>query len=293
MKKVAKTLKKYQFSAKNAEKAPHFLILGAIHGDEKCGTAALAKLITELEAGILSLKKGLVTIMPICNPLGYSANKRNIEKDLNRIIGSVESPSCDEEHFALEVQNAILEADYILDIHSMKSGDQAFVFQDYSDDVTKAMAAASGLDYSVEDWPAMLARSGVDDLQDTPLFCHRSGKASILIEAGQNEDPRAADISYKVVRRLLAHFEMIDGLKDDMLSMPKRFEAYQVVRKAKVGEMVKPWQNFDPVEKGALVARYEDGEEIFSPVDGVIMMPSHICSIGKEWFYFCKEKKTQ
>lgn len=294
---MSHSLIKYSFEAE--EEGPHLLLLGGIHGDEKCGSVALSRLIYELEAEILQIKKGILTILPICNPTAYAKNARYIEKNLNRIIGTIDDIEadglCDEEYHAYDVQDAILEADLVLDLHSMPCGETPFVFQDYVDEITQAMAVATGLDVIVEDWPGMLERSGIDDLQDTPLFCYQNDIPSILIECGGNEDPEAVKVAYLSARRLLSFLDMVEWGEDlpfdaeEPKLKRKLLIAHTVIRKEQEGEFVKQWTNFSDISKDDVIARYDNGTELKSPIDGVLMLPMPEAKIGEEWFYIAEQ----
>jgi len=72
-------------SYSGATPGPHILILGGIHGDERCGVIALSHLKFELEQKVISLKAGRVTLVPLCNPAAYQKNQRFIKHNLNRV----------------------------------------------------------------------------------------------------------------------------------------------------------------------------------------------------------------
>lgn len=50
------------------EPGPRFLVTAAVHGNETCGTRALARLIAALDSGQLRLLKGQLTLVPVTNP---------------------------------------------------------------------------------------------------------------------------------------------------------------------------------------------------------------------------------
>ena len=45
------------------------VVLGAVHGDETCGTRAIERLAAELDAGTLRIESGRLTLVPVANPL--------------------------------------------------------------------------------------------------------------------------------------------------------------------------------------------------------------------------------
>ena len=47
------------------------LVLGAVHGNEVCGTQAIRQILQEIDSGELALQRGSVTFVPVTNPLAY------------------------------------------------------------------------------------------------------------------------------------------------------------------------------------------------------------------------------
>lgn len=52
---------------------PRLLVLGAVHGNETCGTQAIGRIAAEFDAGTLVLSRGSLTMVPITNPAGLPA----------------------------------------------------------------------------------------------------------------------------------------------------------------------------------------------------------------------------
>ncbi|MFM7851442.1 MAG: succinylglutamate desuccinylase/aspartoacylase family protein, partial [Flammeovirgaceae bacterium] len=66
------------------EKGKHLVVLGAVHGNEKCGTLAIRQAVSKFQTGEWQLQCGKVTFVPICNPEAYAQNKRFYQRNLNR-----------------------------------------------------------------------------------------------------------------------------------------------------------------------------------------------------------------
>jgi predicted deacylase len=56
---------------------PKLIVLGAVHGNETCGTEAIRRLVQELEQGRLRIERGTLTMVPIANPLAYRLKRRH------------------------------------------------------------------------------------------------------------------------------------------------------------------------------------------------------------------------
>ena len=72
----------YQIDSGQA--GPKLMISGAVHGNEKAGPTALNKLIDLIESGVVTIDKGSLTIVPVCNPKAFEQDVRFVEYNLNR-----------------------------------------------------------------------------------------------------------------------------------------------------------------------------------------------------------------
>src|SRR5207245_6134792 len=72
---------------------PKLIVLGAVHGNETCGTKAIQRVIGEIDSGKLEIAAGQVTFVPIANPLAYRRGERAGERNLNRNLGPKDKPA--------------------------------------------------------------------------------------------------------------------------------------------------------------------------------------------------------
>jgi predicted deacylase len=266
---------------------PTFLVLGAVHGDEKCGTHAIARAVVELRSGIFSLAAGKVIFVPICNPEAYRQNKRYYEVNLNRVVKKHEQPALYEQIIANELTGIIDSADIMLDLHSYSSGVKPFLFVEYGTPEELAFAQAMRIENWVKGWNALYHdRKELWD-GDTCTYAFDKGKLALLIECGQHGDPAAAHVGYRSIRLALAHFGLTAPFEtNDAPPAPQVCTLHSVHVKRAAGKLVKPWQHLDVVKKGAPVAQYDDGEILSSPVDGIVVMPVSNAKVGEEWIFF-------
>ncbi len=272
-----------------AAAGPRFLTLGAIHGNEKCGTEAISRLITELDAGIVTLTAGTLTCVPVCNPEAYAQDLRYVEQNLNRIITPHQKPSCVEHHRANEVIALINDCDIMLDLHSYSAGVKPFLFLDKEDDAHRAYASVLGIPEWVAGWNDAYAAMGDLNSGDTVSYAHSQGKIATLVECGIHSDPAGGGVGYRALRAALAHFGLTDAypLHSDM---PMISRLTSIVTKDREGDFVRDWQHLDQVMEGEVVARYADGEDIKAPHDGVVILPGRKAALGSEWIYFGKHE---
>jgi uncharacterized protein len=62
------TLRAHQFAGLD-QSGPRLIVLGAVHGNETCGTRAIERVLGELERGELQITRGSLTLVPVANPL--------------------------------------------------------------------------------------------------------------------------------------------------------------------------------------------------------------------------------
>ena len=203
------TLAVYHFTG--AAPGPHLLVLGAIHGNEVCGTAALARLKLELDLGLITLACGQLTIVPVCNPAAYLAGKRFIDANLNRIVKHWDDPHYPEQHYANQVTALIEAADIVLDLHSYSAGTIPYVFLDYPTPENTGFARALGLHHFLTGWPELYQAAPNLSEGDTIQYAHEAGKRGVLVECGAHDDPASLAVASIVLANALAYCGMTDA----------------------------------------------------------------------------------
>src|SRR5882672_10416807 len=111
--------------------SPHpgskLIVLGAVHGNEICGTLAIRRVIDELDRGALALVSGQLTLVPVTNPLAYKNRRRNGERNLNRNLAPSSVPRDYEDHIANWLCPLLARHEVLLDLHSFQAPGAAFV----------------------------------------------------------------------------------------------------------------------------------------------------------------------
>jgi predicted deacylase len=259
---------------------PRVLLLGGVHGDEKPGVLALDRLAAEFSSGGLSLARGQLTIVPRANAEAVARGLHFIDENLNRIVRPHDAPASREQGLAAELAALIAAHDAVLDLHGTPAPTVPFAFLDDESVPVRGWAEALGAEFLVLGWPALYAGS---DALTTTGFAQTLGKRAVTVEAGQNDDPAAAEFAFDAARRAIAHFGLIIGTP--RRPKPKAVRLTAVVRREREGKFERPWKNFDPVKKGEIVARYADGVEIVASEDAFVVMPYEAAAVGEEWYY--------
>lgn len=269
---------------------PVFLVLGAIHGNEKCGSHAIARAVMEIRSGIFRIKAGKLVCVPICNPAAYQRNQRYVETNLNRVIKRHKSPFRYEDKLANAVVALIDQCDVMLDLHSYSSGKRPFLFLDNDTKEQADFARALNIPYWVTGWNDLYQDQPVLWSGDTTTYAlSKPGRMGLLVECGLHEDPQSAVVAYNSLRAALAYYKLTDPYDMPRAEPPTVTRMKAMVVKKKEGLFLKDWQHLDPVTKGMPILRYDDGEIYFSPIDGVIMLPAKRTPVGEEWVYFGEE----
>ncbi len=284
-------IKIYSYFAE--EPGPDLVILGAIHGNETCGVFALRRLIESLESGAVTLSRGKLHLVPVCNPLAFEKGVRFIERNLNRHLVPQAAPDCYEARLGNILVPLLQAADVVLDLHSSPRGVEPYVFVGPPREAEFAYAASLGLRTLMNGWEDAYAGTkgaagpGSTEGIGTEQVLRQKGGLAALVECGTHDDPEAQNVAWRAICGALTHFDMARGL-----SAPPRAQAQRLVTIQKVfyheteGRMAQPWQDFDPVSGGDPLAFMMDGSVIRAPADGVVILPDPVAPLGQEWFYF-------
>lgn len=281
-------IEKFEFDS--GENGINLLILAAIHGNETAGTNALKRLINEIDAGSVVLKKGKLVVVPTCNPEAYKHDVRQIDENLNRVMTVHDLPQTYEQKLANEICPLISMCDIMLDLHSTHcEGDVPFAFCDYPDANNKRLIDGLDVDYVLEGWPDIYDVQGEIEDFSTERCAHVYGKTGTTVECGYHKSAEAVELAYSAIMSTLSQFGLVDSMlqkkRDKTHILMKNF-----VVKKRQGKLCKNYKHLDIVVKGEEIARYDDGEILTVPENGYILLPNLKAEVGAEWYYFgvCK-----
>lgn len=269
-----------------AAPGPHLLVLGAIHGNETCGPAAMKDILADFAGGALSLLKGQVTFIPVCNPAAYAENARFIDKNLNRVFQPSAQPDCYEAELANELTPYVEAADVVLDLHSVTSTNAPFAFLDYEEPPFTAFTEALGVGNIICGWPQVQAAPDSLNESDTISYARRMGKIGAVVECGVHGTPEADAVARRVILNALVYLGALPGtaaVQGDTAIIRTRV-THMVLRKQE-GAFTRPWCHLDRLHKGDIIAHYADGSVEVAPANGRLIMPLSDAGIGHEWFY--------
>jgi predicted deacylase len=297
---------------------PRLIVLGAVHGNETCGTRAIERVMAELDGGTLTLSCGSVTFVPVSNALAYAHARRAGDRNLNRALQPTAAPREFEDHVANWLCPLLAAHEVLLDLHSFHGGGQPFVMVGPRDNAgplepfamaarEEALARCLGVSRAVDGWLDTYA-AGVDRRRraaeaegrtealemdprygvGTTEYMRSVGGCALTLECGSHDDPASIEVAWRAIRNTLAHL----GMSGEPPPPPNRLEALSltsVVDKQDAGDaFVRDWKSFDALRQGEPIGRRASGELIAAPHDGWIVFPFATAQPRQEWFYLAR-----
>lgn len=303
---------------------PRLLVTGAVHGNEVCGTLAIRRVLAELDAGTLVIRRGSVTFVPVCNPLAFQRGQRGGDRNLNRALEPKPTPQDNEDRLANWLCPILAAHDGLLDLHSFHSGGAPFVMVGPHDNagplepfaqaaVEEGLARVLGVPRAVDGWlgtyadgvaqrraqaladglapeslPELHPRYGVG----TTEYMRSQGGWALTLECGEHTSPAAVDVAWQAIHRTLAHLGLIDAPPPAPVAGMQCMRLFTVVDRQHADDrFVRDWQSFDPVRAGEAIGHRADGSAVCAPDDGWIVFPNTRAGARQEWFYLARASR--
>jgi predicted deacylase len=293
---------------------PRLIVLGAVHGNETCGTQAIRRVIAEIESGLLAIIAGSVTFVPVTNPLAYTRHQRMGDRNLNRNLVPTEAPVEFEDRIANWLCPLLAQHDALLDLHSFHTAGEPFVMLGPQDNrgtlepftrsaEETALALRLGVHRFVDGWldtyavgVARRLAAGVSAREadvhygvGTTEYMRAQGGIALTLECGQHDDPAAPEVAYRAIHHALVHLRLTSESAPVPVSDTEALRLYQVVDRAHVDDrFARGWASFDRVRAGDIIGTRHDGTQVLADCDGTIVFPNPGALPGQEWFYLAK-----
>lgn len=277
-------IEKHHFSGKID--GQNILFTGRIHGNEPCGEIALRRLMDDINNGSITLTKGSLTILPCCNAMAKSINKRFVDVNLNRIFDAHLINQYLESHEAKivpHIMEEIEQSDVFIDLHSFTENMPPVVICiDNQNQQSRELAQACRIKRIECDSP-FITKSGS---QMSTHFARKHNKPAILVECGQHDDAQSIEVAYQSILNILKHLNMIDGTPSDAID-----HEFLVVRSALYHEagqsLLFPLMEKDYVHVGDDLFQTEHGDILKSHDTGLLFMRNPNTPVGEEYAYIC------
>jgi predicted deacylase len=302
----------------SAHPGVRLIVLGAVHGNETCGTRAIERVLGEIDAGTLQLSAGRVTFVPVTNPLAYAQGRRAGDRNLNRKLAPTDTPREYEDHVANWLCPLLAEHEVLLDLHSFSSPGTPFVFMGPADNAgplepfaraarEEALALRLGVGRAVDGWLGtyaagvarrrVLAASFPEATLDldpaygigTTEFMRSVGGCALTLECGRHDDPDAPAVAHRAIVNTLAHLRLIDAPDPPPAPRMECLSLCEVVDKLHADDaFTRAWRSFDAVAQGEAIATRRGGGAVVAPFDGHVVFPNPTAQVGHEWFYLAR-----
>ncbi len=300
------------------EDGPLIIAIGSIHGNEPAGIKAIKIMLKMLEVEPLAnpnFKYKGKFIGLIGNMKAVEADKRFLEVDMNRsfteekvtrILASSpeELENEDEEIYELihHIRKAITESSAqkvcILDLHTTTAGGGIF---------TLPQETEESLEIALQ-LHAPVILEFLTNIRGTSLQYFTTehlgvDTTAVTFEAGQHHDRLSV---HRAVSAIAGFMRSVDAVKekdveshhDELLrkyaeGLPKLAELIHShpIEPEDHFKMEPGFHNFDPIEKGQLIATDKNGE-IRAPESGMILMPLYQ-SQGEDGYFIVKKVSTE
>ncbi|MES2260179.1 MAG: succinylglutamate desuccinylase/aspartoacylase family protein [Pseudomonadota bacterium] len=291
------------------------IILGAVHGNETCGTQGILRVMSELDGGALRIAHGSVTFVPVANPLAYARGERAGQRNLNRNLFPNDAPQDFEDRVANWLCPLLSQHDVLLDLHSFGAEGEPFVMvgprnndgplQPFRhEEQERALARRLGVRRFVDGWLATYG-AGVQrrlrgDAQletvlrygiGTTEYMRSTGGYALTLECGQHDDPQAPQVAYLAIMNTLAFLGLIDAPSPQAVPQ-NQIEALSMVEvhdKRHAGDTFsRDWSSFDRLRQGDEIGRRADGTPVLAEHDSVMLFPDSKADANHEWFYLAQ-----
>lgn len=273
------------FTAKNPSDGAHLLVLGAVHGNEKCGKLAINSIIESIKNQKIKIQTGKVSFIPICNPKAFEQNVRYIDKDLNRAFLNKNEDSCYETKLANYLSPIIASADIVLDIHSYQSLGGPFCFLGHSNQAELDFCLNLGINNFAYNWSEAFSQSNNIAIGTIEYARHMNAIAT-TVECGHHANSNNTEIAINTITKAMQYAKITTPTTSLSAKKHEFFKMNRVFYKEAPGKLTKKWQNFDHVSKHEIIAQYKCGKTIVAPADGCIILPKTNAKKHDEWLYF-------
>jgi predicted deacylase len=295
------------------------IILGAVHGNETCGTRGIERVMAELDSGNLQLTAGQVTFVPITNPLAYLKQQRAGDRNLNRNLRPTDSPIEFEDHIANALCPLLAAHDVLLDLHSFHSAGVPFVMLGPENNSgtlepfslaaeEEALAVRLGPTRIVDGWLDTYARGVENRMNNTAIseranilntdpsygigtteYMRAHGGYALTLECGQHTDPNAPEVAYQAILNTLAHLGLIDRPAPQKQTDLEVLRINEVIDKSHLeDQFAKAWISFDQLIESDLIGTCQNGDPVKASKSGYMMFPNPTALPGNEWFYYAE-----
>jgi succinylglutamate desuccinylase len=251
---------------------PISMIMGGVHGNERCGFEALRDLLLTIK-----IDRGTV-FFAYGNPRAIEKDVRFTEVNLNRMfIDDDKISESDKKSYeykrSLVLKSYLDKVEVLFDIHAS------------SIETTPSFAICEANAKGIVDYfPTDIVVAGFDDIEPgaTDGYMNNMGKIGICLECGYLSSPEATDVAKQAV---FAFLKARGHIKNDLKPRKQEYVKMYEMNYAKTDnfKLAKFFDNFEVVEQGQLIG-VDGDEEIRAKKRCLIVFAHNGKKIGDEIF---------
>ena len=268
---------------------PHVGVLGAVHGNERCGLAALERLTDAVSSGALAPSAG-TWVLVHGNPEASEAGRRYTQggADLNRLFDfafetNLPRAQWTPEHERAALLRPVLEGlDALLDLHSATWPTPPFAIVNDAP-ASRELARRLGVGFVTQGWggPGLLM-----DRVSIGLL-GKQGLPAVSVECGQHDEPDAIEEAWRCTVRFLRASGVLDG--EAPRGDARFLEIVEIVsRPSETFRFVRPFRGLDVLEAGELLAA-DRIAELRVRERCYVLMPNDTVPVGRDMVFLARE----
>ncbi len=268
---------------------PRIAVMGALHGNERCGLAAIERVRADAENFASRMRRGTLVLIH-GNPLATEQGKRFSRGgvDINRLFAYeylhdlAQAAWTYEHHRAAAIRPVVTDVDALIDLHSASRPTDPFAICDGTPEGIK-LAQSTGCNITYGwDGPGML----MEHVSIGALVA--AGKPALSIECGQHADPGAADIAHRILCHFLGALGVTDhGVADETRATYRLFG--RVVKPTHDFQLAGPFKSFDRLAPGEKLGS-GDGVIIHTEQEAHLLLPTPTAVRGEDIVYLARKE---
>ena len=252
-----------------------------VHGNEKCGTEALGRLLPRLKlaAGKLFIIYG--------NPRAIEKNTRQIDMNLNRAFKPAEELTAKEKESyerkrAEELMPYLDQSEALLDIHSSAGKKSApfIICEPHSFQIAKQL-----------DFPVISSGWDVLEPGGTDYYMNKQGKSGICAECGHHDDLKAVDLAEQTISKFLSLMGITESISANGKKPQRVVEVYQIYKTKNNFIPTRDFTDFEQLKEGELIG-IDGKSKITAPAQNCIVFCRQRSQPNEEAFLLGRESLT-
>lgn len=267
------------YRIKSGLPGPTVAIFAGLHGNELAGVIAVQEL-----ASTLKLTRGSA-ILVVANPPAVKANKRMLEKNMNRCFYPESDGSSYEDARARVLMKILDKCDALIDLHMFYDDDGVpFVICEEN-----ALELASKFDVDIISTNWSTTEPGATD-----GYMFQKGKIGVCIECGPISKPQEyKEFALRSVYQMLRYYDMTDAIVEYSKTPKRIIRVQKAIHKTSSNfKLKKGLQNFMALEDNQVIA--EDGSRKYQANAGeYIIFPHYNARIGEEAYVIGTEIQSR